>query len=626
MEDPFLAALAESGHQVGELAKHYFPGGHDITTLDYEEAESQSKQLLDEKNVILYEPAIRFENLFIRIDILVKKGNHVQMIEVKAKSFDPEDPFTFVGKRGGIKSGWRPYMEDVAFQDYVLRNAYPHFEVSSYLMLTDKTALCPTNGLHTKFLIRRGENNRKGVSVSTSLSDEDLAEPILRTTNVDGLVSEIQRGTVGGGNDSMDFEKQIAFLSDAYKADTRIESKIGIKCGSCEFNCRPEDEAAGLLNGYKECFSKQLGWTDKDFEDSTVFELNAYRSKEAILNSGRCKLKEMSEDDLNLKPSKDGGLTQTERQLLQIEKVKLSDFTPYINREGLRAEMESLVYPLHFIDFETTTLAIPFSVGRRPYETVAFQYSHHIMQKDGTIEHVGEYLNETQSFEANYEFVRALKKELENDRGSIFRYSNHENTVLNAIKEQLKDDADKITDRDELIEFIMTITRLIENKKEVWRGPRCMVDLWNWVKLYYYDPSTHGSNSLKYVLPAILNSSIYLQEKYSQPIYGSKDGIPSRNYSDWTWIVQEADGSVRDPYKLLPKLFADASDKDYDLLSEGDELGNGGAALSAYGRMQFTEMSNYERQELRKGLLKYCELDTMAMIMLFEGWKYMLQK
>lgn len=150
----------------------------------------------------------------------------------------------------------------------------------------------------------------------------------------------------------------------------------------------------------------------------------------------------MSEDDLNLKPSKDGGLTQTERQLLQIEKVKLSDFTPYINREGLRAEMESLVYPLHFIDFETTTLAIPFSVGLRPYETVAFQYSHHIMQKDGTIEHVGEYLNETQSFEANYEFVRALKKELENDRGSIFRYSNHENTVLNAIKEQLKDDAD----------------------------------------------------------------------------------------------------------------------------------------------------------------------------------------
>ena len=27
LDDPFLLALAEGGFQVGELAKHYFPGG-----------------------------------------------------------------------------------------------------------------------------------------------------------------------------------------------------------------------------------------------------------------------------------------------------------------------------------------------------------------------------------------------------------------------------------------------------------------------------------------------------------------------------------------------------------------------------------------------------------------------
>lgn len=37
-EDPFLAALAEGGFQVGELAKCYFPGGTNITSLDYEES------------------------------------------------------------------------------------------------------------------------------------------------------------------------------------------------------------------------------------------------------------------------------------------------------------------------------------------------------------------------------------------------------------------------------------------------------------------------------------------------------------------------------------------------------------------------------------------------------------
>ena len=40
-----------------------------------------------------------------------------------------------------------------------------------------------------------------------------------------------------------------------------------------------------------------------------------------------------------------------------------------------------------------------------------------------------------------------------------------------------------------------------------------MVDLWEMIIKYYYNPLTKGSNSLKYVLPAILSSSKYLQEK-----------------------------------------------------------------------------------------------------------------
>jgi predicted RecB family nuclease len=88
MDDSFLAALAEGGFQVGELAKHYYAGGHDITTLDYEKAENQTNELLKQDKVIIYEPAIRFNNLFIRIDILVKNGNKFDLIEVKAKSFD----------------------------------------------------------------------------------------------------------------------------------------------------------------------------------------------------------------------------------------------------------------------------------------------------------------------------------------------------------------------------------------------------------------------------------------------------------------------------------------------------------------------------------------------------------
>ncbi len=42
--------------------------------------------------------------------------------------------------------------------------------------------------------------------------------------------------------------------------------------------------------------------------------------------------------------------------------------------------------------------------------------------------------------------------------------------------------------------------------------------------------------------------------------------------------------------------------------------------MTAYARMQFEEMADDEREKIRKALLKYCELDTFAMVMIYEGW------
>jgi hypothetical protein len=118
MEDSFLAALAEGGFQVGELAKAMSPGGHDVKSLGYDESLAETNQLLEQENVTIYEAAIRFENLFIRIDVLRKQGNVFDLVEVKAKSFDDVDEF--VGKRSGkVSKPWTPYLIDVAFQEYV---------------------------------------------------------------------------------------------------------------------------------------------------------------------------------------------------------------------------------------------------------------------------------------------------------------------------------------------------------------------------------------------------------------------------------------------------------------------------------------------------------------------------
>ena len=60
------------------------------------------------------------------------------------------------------------------------------------------------------------------------------------------------------------------------------------------------------------------------------------------------------------------------------------------------------------------------------------------------------------------------------------------------------------------------------------------------------------------------------------------------------------------------------------LMSSSAELKDGGAAMTAYARMQFEEMSDYEHNELKNSLLKYCELDTMAMVMIYEAWREMV--
>ena len=48
--------------------------------------------------------------------------------------------------------------------------------------------------------------------------------------------------------------------------------------------------------------------------------------------------------------------------------------------------------------------------------------------------------------------------------------------------------------------------------------------------------------------------------------------------------------------------------------------------MTAYSRLQYEDMSDYERTEIKKALLKYCELDTMAMVMIYEAWREMLNE
>lgn len=605
MEDSFLAALAEGGFQVGALAKAYYPGGHDIKALDYETALAETNALLERENVTIFEAAVRYENLFIRIDVLHKEGNLLDLIEVKAKSV--EDKKEMIGKRSGkIAPAWKPYLMDVAFQDHVLKKAFPDAVVRSRLMLADKKARTSVDGLNQKFKLVADANGRKGVLTVGDLSPEALGDPVLTKVNVHDHLKLIQNDTYTIGHQSYDFEGYIHALAEAYRADVKIPPRAdcGI-CGKCTFRTTPAEALKGKRSGFKECWKEALAFSDADFDRPSVMEIWNFQKKQEFLRHKKFFMRDLEEIDFDLdKPTQ-------ERQWLQVQKTVANDPTPWIDIAGLREAFAAWTWPLHFIDFETSAVAIPFTKGRRPYEVVAFQFSHHVAHEDGRIEHANEYINIEPGVFPNFEFVRRLKAALEQDEGTVFRYATHENTVLNHILRQIEESEDDIPDRIELTDWIRTIT---QNRDSGWEGSRSMVDLLELVKKHYYQLDMGGSNSIKKVLPAVLNHSTHLQKKYSQPIYNS------RNFQNQPWIQRDETGRVKDPYKLLPPIFNDLLQDELERIETADMLADGGAAMTAYARLQFSDVPETVRHATRQALLRYCELDTLAMVMIWEAW------
>ena len=140
IDDTFLESLAEGGFQVGELAKMYHPRGIEIPYGKYDDMVNETLQLLNQEKVIIYEATVKFQNLLIRVDVLVKDGNNIDLIEVKAKSFGGTDSDEFLNSKGEVASGWIEYVYDVAFQKLVLMKSFPRFKIRSYLCLADKNS------------------------------------------------------------------------------------------------------------------------------------------------------------------------------------------------------------------------------------------------------------------------------------------------------------------------------------------------------------------------------------------------------------------------------------------------------------------------------------------------------
>ncbi|MGE0171185.1 MAG: DUF2779 domain-containing protein [Oligoflexales bacterium] len=626
VDDPFLIALARGGFQVGALAQSYYPNGNLVSDLDHTKAVEKTKELIQQENVTIFEGAFQFENLFIRIDIVDKIGDRIRLIEVKSKSYDPRDEDQIFDKKAiskgriKIKSDYSKYIYDLAFQTHVFKLAFPNFKISNYLMMADKSASTTVDGLNQLFLLTTKEG-RTSVTTKPGITESILGKKILCEVNMDKAIDAIHNDKDEGRPiadhvNQLPYAEEIKYLAKMYVADKKVATTPNSKCKDCEFRTHP---IPPLKSGFSECWVTQAKLSEAELLQPFAFDVWDFRRADLMIDSKKFLMQDLCEEDIGLKSDpNEPGLSRTERQWLQIRSATARREGPFVDLGGISSAASSWTYPLHFVDFETAMVAIPFNKDCRPYQSLAFQFSHHIVSKDGNIEHTNQYLNMERGKFPNFEFIRELKKSLQNDSGTIFRYAHHENTILCQIFEQLKVSTEP--DRLELMKWIQSITKSGKNSSETWVGPRSMVDMCDLVKSFYYHPSMGGSNSIKKVLPAILGDSPELQSRFSKAIYGSKEGIKSLNFKNWTWIRYEGN-KLLDPYRFLPKVYGNIDATLLDKVMCDDELQDGGSAMTAYAMMQFTEMPDEERKALGNALLKYCELDTFAMVLLYEYWK-----
>jgi hypothetical protein len=592
-----------------------------IEAKNTELATQKTLELLQEYHTCLFEASFTTQGLHVRSDIVIKNENHLKLIEVKAKSSrssaSVNSEFLQKSKIPKLNSSWEAYLWDIAFQKYVIQLSYPDFQISANILLADKDAKSSVNGINQKFKITNsGNDQRMNILVEEGLIYSELGNELLVEKDVTEIVNSIIQGEMKHTENGLTFLENVQLLKDGYINDQEIKTLVGRQCKGCEFRLvKDEVESDSQKSGFNRCWLENGKVTRVDLSKPKTYDIySSGFSKKIMKEDGVLLAHQLNPGQLN-SISEKTGFSQGERQLFQLEDIKSGEKRKIYSERSLEEYRKLINFPINMIDFETSVNALPFTKDQSPYETIAFQFSHHLVHKDGKIEHVNQWLCTEPNIFPNFDFIRALKKSLETNEGSIFRYHNHENNVLNTIKKQLIVSTEP--DKNELIDFIELITKYKSNGS-TFTGDRCMIDLHRLINDCYYNTEFAHSLSLKVVLPAIISTDLELQNKYSKSLESTN--INSLNFSsNHCWLSPDKPNGL-DPYSNLPMPFEGYSDGQLSdfFVDADDKISNGGTAMMVYAKMQYTEMSIEERTALEKALLKYCELDTLAMVIVFE--------
>lgn len=168
--------LLKAGIEIGKVAQKVFPNGILIETLDIEKALKETKEAISNDVLTLYEPAFRFKDNVIRVDILTRKtaNDPWDLYEVKATTYN-----------NCSKEQKEEYLNDIGFQVWVLKQLNIPLGQISLMHLNSK---CVYPDLKNLFICEDYSNK---ISEGLSAMEENLSNLRKDLSNIPNIESPI---------------------------------------------------------------------------------------------------------------------------------------------------------------------------------------------------------------------------------------------------------------------------------------------------------------------------------------------------------------------------------------------------------------------------------------------------
>lgn len=594
---PFLRHAGYNRQLLKSLIRSIYPGGKYVDGNSVDESAARTKEYFKASEIVLFDAVFTCRRMTAKLPLVVKDGRRLTVFQVETKAFSSRK-HRLMDHEGGIHAKWREYLLGFAYQLYLLKKAYPVFRLDPRLVLPDKSGYAQTDRLPAllrSFEVTGTVSPEVPEANQQLLAKLDVSEPVRRIWEAPDFADEYLP--------KPSFSQSVEYLRKIYLRQHKVDPQVGYKCRNCEFHIGEAQKSEGARSGFEACWEPEQpveAGTDPDH----VFKLIGPGTRQ-LMDREIFYQRDIDNGEIPSARSiaeGEGRITETMRRALQIHKASSGEVPGEIMRAPLRKELRRWAYPLHFLDFEAGNYAVPVRRGRPPYHLVVFQFSCHTLREDGRWQH-HQWMDSPDSGYPNYALIRRLREVPDIGKGTIVQYSNFERHALKVIRRELQDEAEMVPDSPRLVSWIEDMIR--RNDSNHPPGPY-LADLSRLVKNFYYNSEMESSLSIKDVLQSVMRRSDYLAQMYSK-------AYSSENFENIVWWQPDSSGKPKNPYAILQD-------------SGEGAVRRGAEAMNIYGKLIAGNMSKKEKSAYRKSLLRYCELDTLAMLMIYQHWKQMMNR